>query len=250
MTRVLQRPGLVGVEADLDLERQLDLGGVAALLLDALADGGQQLVGVQLGRLAAGRDEPVADPTGEPRGRRPGRGDVQRNAAVGAVIDGRVVGLEVLARERHALGGPELDHQQARLLEHLEAHLLLGPVDTERHLVHRLPGADPEEHPPRVQAAQRAHRLGHDPRVIAIRRRHHARPQPDPLGALPDRRQPGERERRMPAVVAPGLEVIGDDDAVEAELLGQHGVLHELARRELLGRRLVAEPHSRDGSPR
>ena len=45
----------------------------------------------------------------------------------------------------------------------------------------------------------------------------------------------------MAALVAPRLVVVGDDDGVEAALLGQHAELDELARAELLGGGLVAD---------
>ena len=45
----------------------------------------------------------------------------------------------------------------------------------------------------------------------------------------------------MAALVAPRLVVVGDDDAVEAALLGEDAELHELARAELLGGGLVAD---------
>ena len=46
----------------------------------------------------------------------------------------------------------------------------------------------------------------------------------------------------MAARVPPRLEVVGDQHAVEPDLLGAHGVLDQLARPELLRRRLVADP--------
>ena len=45
----------------------------------------------------------------------------------------------------------------------------------------------------------------------------------------------------MAVGVLPGLEVIADEDRVEAALLGVTRELQQLARRELLGRRLVSE---------
>ena len=46
------------------------------------------------------------------------------------------------------------------------------------------------------------------------------------------------RERRVPLLVAPGLEVVGDEDRVEPDLLGLRGIRDEVARAELLRGRL------------
>src|SRR5207237_312717 len=61
------------------------------------------------------------------------------------------------------------------------------------------------------------------------------------LGLLAERAEPSECCRTVSAVVAPGLEMVGDGDRIEAELLRQYGVVEQLARPELLRRRLVAE---------
>ena len=45
----------------------------------------------------------------------------------------------------------------------------------------------------------------------------------------------------MPSRVTPGLEVVGDGDEIEPELLGVDGEVEELLRAELLGGSLVAE---------
>ena len=49
----------------------------------------------------------------------------------------------------------------------------------------------------------------------------------------------------MPARVPPGLEVIADDHAIEADLLGVSAEIQKLDRAELLGRRLVAKSQRR-----
>ena len=53
-------------------------------------------------------------------------------------------------------------------------------------------------------------------------------------GALTDSGPPGQRERRVPAPLAAGLEVIAHRRTVHAVRLGLHGQLHELNRGELL----------------
>ena len=61
------------------------------------------------------------------------------------------------------------------------------------------------------------------------------------LGALADRGHPGQRERRVPALVPPRLEVVADRGAVHAVRFGRHRQFDEFARGELLRRRLVSE---------
>src|SRR5438132_8913716 len=49
----------------------------------------------------------------------------------------------------------------------------------------------------------------------------------------------------MPVRMPPGLEVIADDHAIEADLLGVNAEIQKLDRAELLGRRLVAKSQRR-----
>ena len=128
-----------------------------------------------------------------------------------------------------------------RLAEAREALLAVGPFDAQRHLVHRLAGAHAEHDTVREQAAERRERLRHDRRVVAEGRGQHRRPHRDAFGARAERAEPAHRERRMPAVVAPRLQVVADEHRVEAALLGQHAVAQQLGRRELLVGRLVPD---------
>src|SRR5690606_13445866 len=69
----------------------------------------------------------------------------------------------------------------------------------------------------------------------------HRSAQDDPLGALTDRGHPRQRERRVAALVTPRLEVIADRRAVHAVRFGLDAQFDELARGELLRRRLVSQ---------
>ena len=60
------------------------------------------------------------------------------------------------------------------------------------------------------------------------------------MGSLADRPQASEREARVRVGVAEGLEVIGQSDVVETELLCTAGELHHFRRRELFRRCLVS----------
>ena len=92
------------------------------------------------------------------------------------------------------------------------------------------------------EAGQRRKGLGDDRGVVPERRGQHARADLHAGGPLPHRRHPGERERRMPTRVPPRGEVVGYPHAVQPDLLGAHRVLHQVARAELLRRRLVPDP--------
>ena len=61
------------------------------------------------------------------------------------------------------------------------------------------------------------------------------------LGAFADRGHPGQRERGVPALVPPRLEVVTDGGAVHAVRLGGDSQFDELARCELFGRCFVSE---------
>ena len=218
-------------------------------LLEALVDGGQELVGVELGALARGADEPVTGTTGIPRHEGPTAGDVDGDRLLGLVVDGGVGGRVVVALEAHPVAGPQLAHEGHRLTQAAEALLELGPllhlaVRTDRaddDLVERLAGADAEGDPAGVERAEGAEGLRDDGRVVAEGRRHHRGAELHPLGALADSGQPGQRERGVTPVVAPRLEVVADPDAVEAHLLGEHCVVEQPPGGELLRRGLVPD---------
>ena len=204
---------------------------------------GDQLVLVELLALAGGADEPVARAPGVLGHLRPARGDVDRDAALGNVVDRCALGVVVLALEVDAVAEPQLAHQLDGLAQPGVALLELRPLALVPggDLVERLAGAHAEEDPVRVQAAHGRERLRDDGGVVAERRRQHRRAEDQPLGALADRGHPGQRERRMAALVAPRLEVVADGRAVHAVRFGRHGQLDEFPRGELLRRRLVSE---------
>src|SRR6185312_2286044 len=218
--------------------------------LGALAHGGNQLVLVQLFALAGGADEAVARASGVLGHLRAARGDVDRDAALGHVIDRGALGLVELALEVDAVTQPQLAHQPHRLAQPRVTLLELRPLPLVPggNLVECLAGADAEEDAVRVQAAHGREGLRDHGRVVAERRGQHRRAELQPLGALTDRGHPGQRERRMPALVTPRLEVITDRCAVHARRLSGHRQLNEFPRRELLRRRLISQPELSQGS--
>ena len=233
----------IGVVGDLDLDHPVDVVGVAARRLGTLVHRRDELVLVQLLALARGADEAVARAPGVLGHLRPARGDVDRDAALGNVVDRGALGVVVLAVEVHPVAEPQLAHQLDGLAQPRVALLELRPLALVAggDLVERLAGADAEEDPVRVQAAHRRERLSDDGGVVAEGRGQHRRAEDEPLGALADRGHPGQRPRRMPALVAPRLEVVTDRRAVHAVLFGRHGQFDEFARGELFRRRLVPE---------
>ena len=165
----------IGVVGDLDLDHPVDVVGVLARRLGALPHRGDQLVLVELLALARGADEAVACAAGVLGHLRPARGDVDRNAALGHVVDRGALGLVVLAVEVDAVAEPQLAHQPDRLAQPRVALLELRPLALVAggDLVERLAGADAEEDPVRVQAAHRRERLRDDGRVVPERRGQH-----------------------------------------------------------------------------
>ena len=87
-------------------------------------------------------------------------------------------------------------------------------------LVQRLARADAEEDAVLAQAAQRRERLRDHGRVVAERRREHARAHLTRSVRAAQRAEPRQDGGRVAALVAPGLEVVGDGDVVEAGALG------------------------------
>jgi hypothetical protein len=234
--RVLSRACRGSVVGQLDLDHSVDLVVRPPGLVQALLDCGQQLVGVELGALAGGTDEPVADPSGVTGDDRAARGDVHRDAASRPVIDGGVGRLVVLAVERDPLAGPQGPHQVDGLAEPGEALLEVGPLQAgDGDLVQRFAGTDADHDAVGVEAGQGGERLGHHGRVVAKGRGHHRSAELDAVGPFADGGQPGQREGSMTTVVLPGLEVVGDADTVQTQLLGPDGELHQVARVELLG---------------
>jgi hypothetical protein len=232
----------VAVVGDLDLDHLADRARVAPRFRRPLGDFLHQ-PGVEVGVFAAGRDEAVAGAAGELRRQRPGGGDEDRHRLVGLVVDRRQLGPVVLALEVDPLLVPEAADQLDRLRQPqapLFAARELAAGD--RGLVQRLAGADAEEDAARVERAESAERLGDNRRLVPQGRRQHAGPEHRPLGRAADGAEPDERVGRVAAVVAPGLEVVGDGDDLEAVALGPARELDQLARAELLGGGLVAEP--------
>ena len=181
------------------------------------------------------------------RGDRAGGGDVDRDRGFGAVVDRGLVGPEELALEGHPVLAGKPAHQFDRLAQAGKALLEGRPGHAgRRHLVQRLAGADPEQDAPGVEGAERPDRLGDDRGVVAEGGGDDAGADDGARGALAQSAHPGERKRRVAAGVAPGLEVVADQDRIEAHRFGVDREIEQLAGRELLCRGFVAElQHSR-----
>ena len=208
----------------------------------ALLHRGNQLVAIELGALAAGADEAVAGAAGVLGDLRTARGDVDRHGLVRPVVDRGVLRLVELTLEADVLLRPQLAHQHDRLAHAGIAFLELGPgLAGRRHLVQRFARADTQDDASGEQAAQGGKGLRHDRRVIAIGRRQHAGAHDDLRGAGAHRAHPGDRVRRMAALVAPRLEVIADEHRVEPDPFGLDGETQQFPGSELFGGRLVAQ---------
>jgi hypothetical protein len=122
---------------------------------------------------------------------------------------------------------PQVAHDLDGLLEHLQAHVGLGPVRAEDVLVERLARADAEVEAAAEHDCARRRGLGDDRRVDADRRAGHAGGdnQIGCLGYRPDHRPD---EGAVALLVVPRVVVVGDPQRVEARRLGAPRLLDEL----------------------
>jgi len=190
-------------------------------------------------------DEAVADAGGHVDRLRAEAGDEHRRRRRGEVVDAgvldRVVAAVVAALAALPEGADDLD----RLLEHLEAHVDLGPAGAGDVLVEGLAGPDAEVEAAVEQDGARRRGLGDDRRVDARGRAGHRRRD----GQACRRRQRadhGPHERAVALGVVPGVVVVGDPQGVEAGRLRPAGLGDELDRAELLAGEEVADLHGRN----
>src|SRR5712692_9511816 len=190
-------------------------------------------------------DEGLRPSAGAPcvlRNLRTAGSDVYGNRLIGLVIDRRVSRVVILPVERHALLGPQQLDQLDGFPQSGETLLVVGPCNPESALIEMRSGANTQDHPSWIQRPQRPKRLRDDGRVIAKCGRCDRGAEPDSLGAFAHGGEPGKRKRRVAVRVAPGLEVVADENAVEAAPLGVDREIEKHAWCELFGRSLVPEP--------
>ena len=253
----------IGVVGDLDLDHPVDVVGVAVRRLRALLHRGNQLVLVELLALARGADESVARAAGvlgdrraRPRrcrsGCRPRARRKSKRPWCGST------------RPSKSTRSPSHSSRISLIASRSRANRSLKSGQSPSYPVAISLSASPVPTPRKIRSGYRQpigrERLRDDGRVVAEGRRQHRRAEHQPLGALPHRGHPGQRERSVSALVPPRLEVVADRRAVHAVLFGSDGQLDEFARRELLRRCLVSKfqfshtsfllhcLHSRDGS--
>ncbi len=231
----LQRGLRGGVLVGRPGHRHLGVARPAAAVLVVLADD----LGIRLGR-----EEPVAEIGGQPRGRGSARGHRDHRGRLGQVEDAGIRQLQVLALVGPVAALPEQPDDLQRLAQHLVAHPhRVGKLQSHHMFVEAFTGADAEGEA--AAGDQRGGRggLGHDGGVVAQRRAGDAGGQADPFGARGDRAEHAPGERGMALVVEPGMEMVTDLDEVEAGLLGRHGLPDEVVRPVALGRELVSDGH-------
>ena len=168
----------IGVVGDLDLDHPVDVVGIAVLAASAPS----LTAGMSLSLYSS---SPLPEVQMKPSPARPAylatdgsaRSDVDGDATLGNVVDRRALGVVVLAVEVDAVAEPQFAHQLDRFAQPGEPLLELRPVTlvSGGDLVERLPGADAEEDPVRIQAAHRRERLRDDGGVVPERRRQHRR---------------------------------------------------------------------------
>ena len=136
----------------------------------------------------------------------------------GQVVDARVLDGVVAAVVAVLAALPQRAHDLDRLLEHLQAHVGLGPVVAEDVLVERLAAADAEVEAPPVQ--DRAGRGGlRDRPRDGCARSGRSRPS-SRAGSVASGERADDRphERAVALLVVPGVVVVGDPERVEARL--------------------------------
>ena len=124
--------------------------------------------------------------------------------------------------------------------QHLLADLDRRPPLPEHVLVERLAGADAEEEAALEEQGRRRRRLGDDRRVDAQDRAGHAGPDADGRRRLGHAAEDRPHERAVALLVDPRVEVVRDRQEVEARLLGQARMAHQVGRSVLLAGECVA----------
>ncbi len=133
---IVQRAPGVGIERHLHLDHAIETGFPASGNPDALVDVGQQLFRVQRHGLAAGADESVAGAPGVLGNHGPGGRHIDRNRPLGTIVDRGTLGPVILARERHAVLGPQFSYQRDRLAQPRKPFLHFRPgLSRRRYLV-------------------------------------------------------------------------------------------------------------------
>src|SRR5439155_18925783 len=112
---------------------------------------------------------------------------------------------------------PELLDELHGLTEAAEPFAGLRPLrGGEWRLVHGLAAADAQKHATRNGARDGGHGLRDDRRVVAEGGGHHAGAQTGSRRSRRGRTKPGERKGRVPAGIAPRMEVVAYGNAVVA----------------------------------
>ena len=183
----------------------------------------------------------------EARALGPAGGDPDGDRLRRQVVDRGAAGAIPAALEVHLLARPQLMDQRDGLAQPLEPLARSGPIDARRgDLVHGLARSRGRGRCARSQAPERGEGLCDDGRVVAVRGRQDAGADQHARRSCGQRAEPGQRGRRVPAIVPEGLEVIRDGDTVEPEALGRDPEREQLGRSELLGGRLVAQAQWRE----
>jgi hypothetical protein len=243
MPGVLHRALSIGIEGDFHLDHAIDGPVGAPRFHKALSYIGKQHLGIELRRLAAGTNVTLGNLAGHFCHGRTGRGQIDWNRPVWAVIEGGLLGLIILAFKCYALLGPQAAHQRDRFQQACGALFKSRPLEAgRRHVVERFAAAHAKDDAAREHARQCRKRLRHDRRMISKRCGHHACAHDDALCPSTQGSEPRYGCRSMPTSVLPGLKVIADEDRIEPDLLCGAGEVQEIGRAELFGGGLIPLP--------
>ena len=181
--------------------------------LDHLGDG--------LVRILDAGDEPVRIGAGERRRLRPPRRHQHGNLTQRRAVQLRLVHRVVAAVVVDLLTGEQAMDDAQRLRHALDPLGVAGERETHRALVDVLAGAHTEHEPTSAEPVDGGGRLGDQGRVVVEERAGDAGGELDPLGPHRRRPQPAPHEPGGGHVVHPGMEVVGAEDDVEADLFGE-----------------------------
>lgn len=176
-------------------------------------------------------------------------GDVDGDRRLRPVVDRRAVEAIVVALEIDALAGPERPNDPHGLAEPREALGELGERHADRLLVERLARADAEGEAAGVHGAERRERLRDDRGVVAEGGGEHGGAERHAGGALERHAEPRDRVGAVAALVPRRLQVVADEEGVEAGLLGQLREAQEIGGAELLGGGLLSVAHASSQHP-
>src|SRR5437660_3735062 len=233
--RIGQSALAVSIKRYFDLDSAFNGRRIATGSLCSFFHSWKKLIAVEFVSLAGGADKAIACPTGELRGDRSARANVNGNGLLGTIIDGGVTSAVVLTLKCDKLLAPEATNQRNSFAQASQALFSRWPFDgSDRHFVERFAGANAQDHASGVKHAEGPKSLRYNGRLIAKSRCQHAGAEQDATGSLANRTKPGKSKWRMSISMPPGLGVVADPDAIKPTCFCFDGEIQQFSWPELL----------------